>query len=247
VALTSILKKVSRSLGYEVFNLSRPELYSQDCLTTFHNHNFMQEPRFVAAYQRGIKASGVDHHIHWRVHIALWVASQVKHLDGAFVECGVSRGFLSSAIMQFLEWNSLKKDFYLFDTFDGLDERFLTQNEKKKTDRLSWYKDLSCESVRDNFSEFKDVHLIQGVVPESLSTVQIPKVCYLCLDMNCTVPEIEAASFFWEKLVPGGMILLDDYAYAGYEEQNRAFNLFAAEKCTEILTLPTGQGLIVKL
>jgi O-methyltransferase len=64
--------------------------------------------------------------------------------------------------------------------------------------------------------------------------------------MNCTRPEIEAASFFWEKLVPGGMILLDDYAYSGYEEQNRAFNLFAAEKGPEILTFPTGQGLMLK-
>jgi hypothetical protein len=64
--------------------------------------------------------------------------------------------------------------------------------------------------------------------------------------MNCTVPEIEAASFFWEKLVPGGMILLDDYAYAGYEDQNRAFRLFAAQKSAEILSLPTGQGLILK-
>lgn len=246
MALSSILKKVCRSLGYEIYNLSRPGLYSQDCLTTYHNHDFMHEPRFVAAYQRGIKASGVDHHIHWRVHVALWVASQVRHLPGAFVECGVSRGFLSSAIMQFLEWNSLQKDFYLFDTFRGLDERFLTPNEKKKTYRLSWYKDLSYESVRENFSEFKKVHLIQGVVPESLSTVQIPNVCYLCLDMNCTVPEIEAASFFWEKLVPGGMILLDDYAYAGYEDQNRAFRLFAAQKSAEILSLPTGQGLILK-
>lgn len=246
MALTSILKKMCRSLGYEVFNLSRPELYSQDCLTTFHNHDFMREPRFVAAYERGIKASGVDHHIHWRVHVALWVASQVSHLPGAFVECGVSRGFLSSAIMQFLEWNSLRKEYYLFDTFHGLEERYLTPREKKKSYRLSWYKDLSYESVRENFSEFKNVHLIQGIVPDCLSDVEIPSVCYLGLDMNCTIPEIEAANFFWEKLVPGGMILLDDYAYAGYEDQNRAFRLFASQKDTEILTLPTGQGLILK-
>jgi hypothetical protein len=245
MALTSMLKKVVRSFGYEVYNLSRPGLYSQDCLTTFHNHDFIREPRFAAAYQRGIKASGVDHRIHWRVHVALWVASQVRHLPGAFVECGVSTGFLSSAIMQFLDWNSLQKDFYLFDTFRGLDEQFLTPNEKK-TERLSWYKDLSYESVRENFSEFKNVHIIQGAVPDSLSPVHIPHVCYLSLDMNCTVPEIEAASFFWEKLVPGGIVLLDDYAYSGYEEQNRAFNSFAVEKCTEILTLPTGQGLILK-
>jgi hypothetical protein len=206
----------------------------------------MHEPRFVKAYQRGIKASGVDHKIHWRAHVALWVASQVRHLPGAFVECGVSKGFMSSAIMQYLEWNSLQKDFYLFDTFRGLDERYLIPNEKRKTHRLGWYKDLSYESVRENFSEFRNVHLIQGVVPESLSKVQIPKISYLGLDMNCTIPEIEAASFFWEKLVQGGMILLDDYAYSGYEDQNRAFGLFAAQKHTEILTLPTGQGLIVK-
>ena len=42
------------------------------------------------------------------------------------------------------------------------------------------------------------------------------------------------------------MILLDDYAYSGYEEQNRAFNLFAAERGTEILTFPTGKGLMLK-
>jgi len=245
MALTSMMKNLVRSFGYEVYNLSRPGLYSQDCLTTFHNHDFIRDPRFVAAYQRGIKANGVDHRMHWRVHVALWVVSQVRHLPGAFVECGVSTGFLSSAIMQFLEWNSMQKDFYLFDTFSGLDEKLMCPYEKK-TERLSWYKDLSYESVLNNFSEFKNVHLIQGAVPNSLNQVEIPHVCYLSLDMNCTVPEIEAAGFFWEKLVPGGMILLDDYAYSGYEEQNRAFNTFAAEKCTEILSLPTGQGLILK-
>jgi O-methyltransferase len=121
----------------------------------------------------------------------------------------------------------------------------LTQDEKK-TERLTWYKDLSYESVRENFSEFKNVHITKGAVPDSLGSVHIPHICYLSLDMNCTLPEIEAANFFWEKLVPGGMILLDDYAYSGYEEQNRAFNSFAAEKCTEILSFPTGQGLILK-
>ena len=245
MALTALLNRVARRFGYEVYNLSRPGLYSEDCLTTYHNHDFVHDVRFGVAYQRGIKASGVDHHMRWRVHVALWVAAQVKSLPGAFVECGVSTGFLSSAIMQFLEWNSLQKDFYLFDTFSGLEERFLTPDEKK-TDRLGWYKDLSYESVRKNFAEFRNVHLIKGAVPDSLGLVEIPKVCYLSLDMNCTVPEIAAVTHFWDKIVPGGMVLLDDYAYSGYEEQNRAFNAFAAEQGTEILALPTGQGLMLR-
>jgi hypothetical protein len=245
MGLRLLLKNAARALGYEVYNLSRPGLYSEDCLTTCHNHDFVREPRFVKAYERGIKASGVDHSMHWRVHVALWVASQVSHLPGAFVECGVSTGFLSSAIMQFLDWNSLQKDFYLFDTFQGLDEQLMSPQEKK-TERLGWYKDLSYEKVRNNFSEFNNVHITKGAVPGSLAPVSIPHVCYLSLDMNCTIPEIEAASFFWDRIVPGGMILLDDYAYSGYEEQNRAFNAFAAEKSTQVLSFPTGQGLILK-
>lgn len=239
------LKSMVRNLGYEVYNLSRPELYSQDCLTTYHNHDFMKDPRFIAAYERGIKASGVDHRMHWRVHVALWVAAQVKRLTGAFVECGVSTGFLSSAIMQFLDWNSLGKEFYLFDTFSGLDKRYISDAEKKDG-RLGWYADLSYEKVKENFSEFKNVYLVQGAVPDTLAAVEIAQVCYLSLDMNCTVPEIAAADFFWNKIVGGGMILMDDYAYSGYEEQNKAFNQFAREKGVEILSLPTGQGLILK-
>lgn len=245
MTIRSFAKKIVRGFGYEVYNLSRPELYSQDCLTTFHNHDFVRDPRFVAAYERGKKAAGTDHLMHWRVHVALWVASQVRHLPGAFVECGVSTGFLSSAIMRYLDWNSLHKDFYLFDTFRGLEERYTSEDERSKG-RLEWYGDLSYEKVMENFSEFRRVHLVQGAVPDTLGTVDIPQVCYLSLDMNCTVPEIAAANFFWDRIVSGGMMLMDDYAYAGYEEQNRAFNQFAREKGIEILTLPTGQGLILK-
>jgi hypothetical protein len=238
-------KKIVRGFGYEVYNLSRPQLYSQDCLTTFNNHDFMRDPRFIAAYARGKQAAGVDHLMHWRAHVALWVASQVKNLPGAFVECGVSTGFLSSAIMQYVDWNSLQKSFYLFDTFSGLDPRYTSEEEQKKG-RMDWYHDLSFEKIKQNFAEYKNVHLVKGAVPESLASVEIPQVCYLSLDMNCTAPEIAAAKFFWDRMVCGGMILMDDYAYAGYEDQHRAFNQFAREMGIEILTLPTGQGLILK-
>jgi hypothetical protein len=39
--------------------------------------------------------------------------------------------------------------------------------------------------------------------------------------MNCTKPEIDAATFFWDKLVNGAMVLLDDYAYVGFIEQKK--------------------------
>ena len=41
-------------------------------------------------------------------------------------------------------------------------------------------------------------------------------------------------------------MLLDDYAYHGYLSQKIAMDQFAQEKGIKILSLPTGQGLLVK-
>src|SRR6186997_1537210 len=109
-----------------------PDAYDQDGLTSVHNHEFMEDPRFVAAYQRGVIAAGQDYKWHWRVHIGLWVAQNAARLSGDFVECGVNRGFLSSSIMAFLDWDRLGKKFYLLDTFRGIDERDLASDEARR-------------------------------------------------------------------------------------------------------------------
>jgi hypothetical protein len=65
--------------------------------------------------------------------------------------------------------------------------------------------------------------------------------------MNCAEPEIAAANYFWDRLVPGAVILLDDYGYSElYRRQKDAFDQFAAERRVPLLLLPTGQGIIVK-
>ena len=56
-----------------------------------------------------------------------------------------------------------------------------------------------------------------------------------------------AIEYLWEKLVIGGVVVLDDYDYGPeFMEQKYAWDKFAALKDFEILTLPTGQGLIIK-
>lgn len=233
-------------MGYAVYNTKRPGIWSEDGLSTYHNSSFSNDPDFQLAYARAIKANdGKDHHIRWRAHVALWVARQAAQLDGDFVECGVSTGFLASAIMQHVDWNKLGKRFFLFDTWQGLDARFLSDAELK-ANRLGWYSDVHFEKVAANFAEYGNVRLVRGSVPETLSQADIQKVCYLSLDMNCTLPEISAAEHFWPRLVPGAFMLLDDYAYSGYEEQHDAFDAFAKKVGTSVLSLPTGQGVIMK-
>ncbi len=61
----------------------------------------MDDPAFRKAYERGIRAARDDYRWHWRVHIGLWTAAHAARLEGDFVECGVNRGFLTSAIMDY--------------------------------------------------------------------------------------------------------------------------------------------------
>jgi hypothetical protein len=230
-----------------------PDQYNQDGLVTIHNHDFMESSTFKAAYQRGVKAAGTDYHWHWRVHIGLWAAALTSKLAGDFVECGVNRGFLSSAIMQFLDWDSLGKQFYLLDTFRGIDERYVSNEElasgvmeKSKAAIDSGFYVVGSQSVKANFSEWKNTRIIEGAIPETLPEVAACQIAFCHIDMNCSPPEVAALSCFWDRLVPGAMVLLDDYAYYGYKPSKDGMDRFAEEKGVMIASLPTGQGLLVK-
>lgn len=229
------------------FILKRKEqpTFNEDWLITDHNPSFLKDPAFMAAYQRGVEATGEDYRFRWRVHVALWAAAQASKLEGDFVECGVNKGFLSSAIMRYLDWNALNKAFFLFDTFEGLEPTLVT-DEEKRLGRLDHKYSNAYAEVKKNFSEFKNVTLIKGAVPYSLKETSIEKVAYLSIDMNCVAPEIAAMKHFWPRIVQGGVIVLDDYAYKGMEPQNAAFNALSKEIGFNILSLPTGQGVIVK-
>ena len=125
--IKSVARRWLNSKGYAVFNSAQPHVYSEDGLATIHNKSFLRNPRFQRAYDRGIKANGADHFMRWRAHVAFWVAKQASRLPGDFVECGVSTGFLASGIMDYLDWNSLNRRYIMFDTWAGLDDRYLSK------------------------------------------------------------------------------------------------------------------------
>jgi O-methyltransferase len=225
-----------------------PLTYEQDGLATRHNSDFMKEPRFARSYSRG-KATGSwgDADIHWRAHVACWAAQRALCLEGDFVECGVNRGGLALTVMTYVDFADLAEErtFYLLDTFHGLPDKYISEEERRAGIRPGGY-DECYESVRETFGSFPNVAIIRGAVPETLSLVPTEKVAYLSIDMNSAAPEIAAAEFFWDKLDSGGVMLLDDYGWPGHGVQKRAFDEFAMRKRVPLLSLPTGQGLILK-
>lgn len=254
----SIARTVARAVanaGYRVARLVVPGIYAQDGLISAHNHDFMQDPSFLRAYARGVQALGDqgDYRWHWRIHVGLWAARTASRIEGDFVECGVNRGFLSSAIMELLDWNAQERTFWLLDTFAGLDERYVSERERangalerNREELANGFYVSGPQSVVDNFAQWRRVRMVVGSIPDTLGEVDARRIAYLHLDMNCAPPEVAAIEHFWPQLSTGAVVLLDDYAYIGFESQKVAMDAFAQGKRVPILSLPTGQGLLIK-
>lgn len=221
--------------------------YREDGLVAFTNADFLQNPQFIESYKLG-KATGSwgSSDIRWRVYVACWAASQARLLPGDFVECGVNRGGLSRAIIHYIKFEQiLSKKFFLLDTYNGLVEDYITAEERTLGIKPGGFSEC-YEIVKETFRPFSNVEIIRGVVPETLPLVQSERICYLSLDMNCAPPEIAAANYFWDKMVPGGIILLDDYGGMYHTVQKHKMDEFAQGKGVAVLSLPTGQGILIK-
>jgi hypothetical protein len=256
--MLSWFSKRSEKMTEATSNGTPEPVYNADNLCVWHkNMAFLREPRFVEAYNRGMDSghricrepgSKTDIHIEWRIHVLCWAASHAVKLAGDFVECGVNTGICSLAVAHYVDFNSTAKKFFLFDTFADIPSEQMSDRERslgREEENRRYYEDC-YETARQNFAPYPNAVLIRGRVPDTLSSVQIDRVAYLAIDMNIVAPEIAAIRHFWGRLVAGAPVILDDYGWLGYIPQKDAMDEFAASVGCKILTLPTGQGLLLK-
>ena len=245
--------RLTRAFGWAV--LDTRKWTGGDGLYSLHTPRFLDDPRFQSAYRRGVQANGGhDPHFEWRIHLALWAAGIAARVPGDFVECGVNSGFFSSAILTWLDWDALGKTFCLIDTFEGppLDQYSpaevaggrveIAKNALKAGSFVT-----NIDQIRANYREFERIEIVRGAIPAVLATLPRRRpVAFLHIDLNCAAPEVAVLRHFWECVSRGGVVLLDDYAYFGHNEQGSAIDEVARGFGASIAVLPTGQGVIIK-
>ena len=90
------------------------------------------------------------------------------------------------------------------------------------------------------------MRLISETLPESLKDTEMQPISFLQIDANPPEIEIECLKLLWAKVLPGGIILIDDFAYKGYEYTNSLFSELSDELGVSILTTAWGPGIIIK-
>jgi O-methyltransferase len=245
-AIGQFLPKRILRLGRFIFLGFHPT-YNQDGLATCNNCDFINDKKFLESYNLG-KSTGSWGSVEplWRAYVVCWAANKAKSLPGDFIECGVNKGGYAIMAMNQVDFNKLRKKFYLLDTFEGLVEKYVTDDKRKRGILENFDYEKCYDAVKETFKDYPSVEIIKGAIPDTLPLVKADKVCYLSIDMNCTMPEIAAADFFWDKMVSGAVIVLDDYGWSTNIAQKEAFDKFAEKRGVQVLSLPTGQGLIFK-
>ena len=249
------MKKLIQRFGYRIVKQDPPggiivdriPAYCQDGLFTQHCATFMKDDHFLEAYAAGeATGSWSGAAVHWRVHIACWLAERASHLEGDLIECGVNRGGIARAIVAYLGAGLKEKHFYLLDTYEGIPESILSEQESRHQSVFKKVYTECLQEIMNTFSPFPEVMIVKGLVPNTFGMVNSNKFCFVHIDMNNAQSEIAAAEYLWPRLTAGGFMLLDDYGWQINIDQRIAFNQFAHERGLTVLALPTGQGLLMK-
>jgi len=169
----------------------------------------------------------------------------VLYLPGDIVEVGVFKGSGVASFLKFIEVycpNSNKKviGFDIFDTEDA--EKILNidgdqdkQNMFSVYDRVS-HSDLTIESVKKNLNKtninenkFKLVKGdVQYSIPKFLDENPGLRISLLYMDVDLDRPTYHSLKYLWERILPGGVIIFDEYEYHTFTESN-GVDLFLKE------------------
>jgi hypothetical protein len=133
--------------------------------------------------------------------------------DAHVAEIGVFRGggtyFMASALA---ELGLGSRALHAFDTFSGHDGVDIQEEvDDAVTHTEHKFSGTSLESVREYTAGFPNVHLHVGRIQASADGVAGLKFGFVHLDVDLYDPTVFGLEFFAPRLVPGGMLVVDDY------------------------------------
>ncbi len=180
-----------------------------------------------------------------RLYIAGQLAKTAHGVAGDFVEFGTYRGATAYCMLSATRDLPHAKSITLYDTFAGIPTEGMTAHERD-VGLTNAYSETSADMVQENLSEFgARVHFRPGMIPETLDSTGPQQIAMMHVDLNLAQPTLDALRWALPRWSPGGICLLDDYLWEGYEDQRQCVDAFFRDQQLTIIAIPTGQGLVL--
>jgi len=167
-----------------------------------------------------------------------------KNLKGNVAELGVYKGKFA----RYINFYFKERKLYLFDTFEGFDEKDIVTEKKKGFSSASQnFSDTSVESVLAQMPFANNCFPVKGFFPQSATDIKDEYV-FVSLDADLYEPVYEGLKFFYPSLVKGGYIFIHDFNNDNYPGTRKAVETFCAEKNISFVPIPdlAGSAIISK-
>ncbi|MFI7383090.1 TylF/MycF/NovP-related O-methyltransferase [Streptomyces sp. NPDC049813] len=182
----------------------------------------------------------------------------VRHgIPGDIVECGVWRGgSMQACAKTLLGCGATDRDLYLFDTFEGMTpptDEDLRRDGTPAADMLARHGKenaiwayATLDDVRSGFEQVpypaERVHYVQGKVEETVPGQAPDRIAILRLDTDWYASTKHELDHLYDRLVPGGVLLIDDYGY--WQGSRQAVDEFLERTGERLLLLRMDEGRI---
>lgn len=148
-----------------------------------------------------------------------WTLEEIiqDDIQGDLIETGVWRGGATIFMRGFLKaYGITDRVVFAADSFDGLpppDSRYPA--DAGDTHHTVDYLKVSLDEVKDNFKRYglldEQVCFIEGFFQDTLPRAPVEKLALLRLDGDMYGSTIQALDALYEKVAPGGFVIVDDY------------------------------------
>jgi O-methyltransferase len=173
--------------------------------------------------------------------------------QGDVIECGCWHGHSTLAIATLLAEESFSGRFHVFDSFEGglsdfgvMDESSFRLTEEEKRAQIELFRS-DFDLVKSVTARFGFVELHRGWIPQTFESFERRPVRFVHIDVDMYEPTKASLEFFWDSVIPGGCIVIDDYNHAVFEGATRAVDEFLANKAPRLFySVPFGSAYIIK-
>ncbi|MGZ0076727.1 TylF/MycF/NovP-related O-methyltransferase [Methylomonas sp. YC3] len=170
----------------------------------------------------------------------------VVNVEGDVAECGTYQGGSAFFLARHIVRGNLKKQLFLFDSFEGLSSPVAIDGDWWKAGDLHG----SVSDVWDTLAPFDDpsvVTIYQGWIPQRFTEVANRRFCFLHIDVDLAQPTLDSLMFFYPRLNSGALILFDDYGHESCPGVTQVVDAFMNDKPEPLVNLASGGAFIIKL
>jgi O-methyltransferase len=164
-----------------------------------------------------------------------------KKLNGNVAEVGVYKGKFAKFINQYFPDRKL----YLFDTFQGFDEKDV-ETEKKLglNDGSQDFSKTSVDEVLKIMPFPRQCIIKKGFFPETAKGIEDSFV-FVSLDTDLYEPIYQGLIYFYPRMEKGGYIFVHDVNNDSYKGAAKAVDQFSAEQNISFVPIPDSCGSVV--